>query len=485
MVDEMSIWRPIQFNEDWLKVSTVKLDNIAPSWFRKRELFKENEKEYQIFLDRLKRQQAIETGIIERLYDLKEGITETFIKEGFIEAYVQHGDTNIPKEVLINYLKDHFDAVDFIFDFVKSNRSVSKGFMLELHQLITTHQNSTDAVDGSGRYIKVPLLKGQFKKLPNNPKRDEIKYIYCPPEQVDSEIDNLIGIYNSLEQRDTHAVIKAAFFHHALTQIHPFQDGNGRVARLMASLVLVKEGLFPFTLLRDEKREYIDSLENADDGMFQPIADLFSKTQIRNIERALNWKTVSDDKNYKQVVDLFVSKVKKMKSEEIEKRSRVISQNRDDIFSYSLSVLKELQSGLQDSIGEMAALALSKNSPNEKFFYYFSHQIAEYATQHKYYFNASLPRGWVKINIKISENRNYNLIVSLHHYGYEDSTLSIGAFLESKYSGKKNNEYIFVPLEIRPLLISAELPVEELKSNIRSFLQDVLSIALGHILNEI
>jgi hypothetical protein len=56
---------------------------LAPSCNNKRKILKTDAKEYNDFLTRMKRQHAIETGIIEKLYDLKEGITATFIKEGF------------------------------------------------------------------------------------------------------------------------------------------------------------------------------------------------------------------------------------------------------------------------------------------------------------------------------------------------------------------------------------------------------------------
>ena len=51
MTEEKYIWKPTFFNENWLRVSTYKLDNILPSWYRKREIFKENQKEYEKFLE--------------------------------------------------------------------------------------------------------------------------------------------------------------------------------------------------------------------------------------------------------------------------------------------------------------------------------------------------------------------------------------------------------------------------------------------------
>ena len=82
----ISVWKPIEFSNYWEQCLTTKLDSILPSWIRRREILKEDSNEYKHFLDRLKRQHAIETGIVERLYDLKEGITETFVKDGFVEA---------------------------------------------------------------------------------------------------------------------------------------------------------------------------------------------------------------------------------------------------------------------------------------------------------------------------------------------------------------------------------------------------------------
>ena len=156
---KVQVWKPINFSDNWLKANTSKLDDLAPSWFRKRELLKEGSNDYEEFLNKLKRQHAIETGIVEKLYDLKEGITQTFIKEGFVESYLQHGDTNIPPKQLMAFLKDHFEAIDFVFDVVKQNRRISKGFILELHQLITQHQDHTDAIDSLGNSVKVDLLK--------------------------------------------------------------------------------------------------------------------------------------------------------------------------------------------------------------------------------------------------------------------------------------------------------------------------------------
>jgi len=86
MSPEQRIWEPVHLDSRWKDVNTEKFDNLRPSWDRKREELKNNPEQYIDFLNHLKRKQAIDTGIIERMYDLSRGVTETFIKEGFIDG---------------------------------------------------------------------------------------------------------------------------------------------------------------------------------------------------------------------------------------------------------------------------------------------------------------------------------------------------------------------------------------------------------------
>ena len=55
-IEDVNIWKPIEFNDSWLKTKTAKFDSILPSWLRKREILKEDSNEYKNFINRLKRQ---------------------------------------------------------------------------------------------------------------------------------------------------------------------------------------------------------------------------------------------------------------------------------------------------------------------------------------------------------------------------------------------------------------------------------------------
>lgn len=111
----------------------------------------------------------------------------------------------------------------------------------------------------------ISLIKGDWKKQPNNPLRpDGSVHEYCPPIQVPSEMDQLISWHHRHREIGVSPEVEAAWLHHRFTQIHPFQDGNGRVARCLASLIFIQVGWFPLVITRDTRKGYIEALEEAD-----------------------------------------------------------------------------------------------------------------------------------------------------------------------------------------------------------------------------
>ena len=485
------IWKPIDFDDEWNNVNTEKFDNIYPSWERKRKELSKEPEQYERFIDQLKRKQAIDTGIIEQMYDLKRGVTETFVKEGFVDAYLQHGDTDIAPNLLMDYLRDNFDAIDFIFDFVKNNRALSVSYIKELHQLITQHQEKTEAIDSMGNYLEIALLKGQFKQNPNNPIRDGVIYSYCPPEQVEVEMDNLIDIFNSMLE-NSHVLVKATFLHHAFVQIHPFQDGNGRIARLLTSFVLIKEGLFPFSIDRNERAKYIDALECADTGKYQPLVDIIASNQIDSIGRSLNWQTVTNTDGYDSVLLTFQKKLNAYRITEAKQRNQRINDNMQKVFSVLQGQMEQYKTDLLTKFSDPTTISSEYCAPDKPEANYYYRQIVAYANEHNYYVNLSLNKCWGRFVFHIDKNKIYRMIITLHHFGYDNSTFAIGAFLskavfnpaaaETKPAERK---FIDIPLAIPPLTMSSEKDVSQLKSSINQQVESSVMTALAYIANEL
>lgn len=237
------------------------------------------------FEERLRREWAIETGLIERLYTLDRGTVRVLVERGICSAYVPAGRVANP-ETVASMIADHKAAVDGLTEFVASGRRLSVSYVKELHAFMTRSQETAAGIDTLGRRVSAPLLRGAFKRLPNNPLRpDGNIHEYCPPEQVDSEMDRLIELH--LGHAGIAPEMEAAWLHHRFSQIHPFQDGNGRIARALATLVLVRAGWLPLVVRDRDRSNYFDLLEMADRGDLNSLAAYFARLQREEIKRAI------------------------------------------------------------------------------------------------------------------------------------------------------------------------------------------------------
>lgn len=280
-------WKPIEdLPNDWQKLASSELAGLFAVW-KEHVVTLKDSPAYLEFQARLRREWAIETGIIEGLYDIDRGVTRTLIERGLHASLIAHGDANKPAEEIIPMLKDHEAVVEGLFDFVGQKRELSTSYIKQVHQALTTHQETATGIDSFGQRAQILLLQGDWKKWPNNPTRpDGLVHEYCPPEQVASEMDRLIEMHQRHLQEGVPPEVEAAWLHHRFTQIHPFQDGNGRVARALASLIFIRAGWFPFVVHRDERGEYIDYLEQADEGDLSSLVRLFGGIQKKAFNQA-------------------------------------------------------------------------------------------------------------------------------------------------------------------------------------------------------
>jgi len=281
-------WAPIKdLPADFEELGSDELRALSEIWLEQQDLLK-GSGALRDFNRRLQRRWAIETGIIERIYTLDRGTTELLIERGIDGSLIPHDATNKDPDLVATIIIDQQAAVDLLFDFVKGDRALSTSFVKELHALITRHQETATGIDQFGRRVEIPLLHGEWKRWPNNPTRpDGSVHEYCPPEQVGSEMDRLLELHAEHAARGVPPEVEAAWLHHRFVQIHPFQDGNGRVVRALASLVFIKVGWFPLVVTRDDREPYIAALEQADTGDLRPVVSLFAKLQKHAFVNAL------------------------------------------------------------------------------------------------------------------------------------------------------------------------------------------------------
>ncbi|MBK8627787.1 MAG: Fic family protein [Saprospiraceae bacterium] len=94
--------------------------------------------------------------------------------------------------------------------------------------------------------------------------------------------------YNAKEDDKISQLVVAILFHHKLVSIHPFLDGNGRISRLILNLILLKNGFFPVAIPNEKRKEYYESLVEADKGNLEPVVDYFSSLIKEKLEQYLS-----------------------------------------------------------------------------------------------------------------------------------------------------------------------------------------------------
>ena len=139
---------------------------------------------------------------------------------------------------------NHFRAIDYIID--ETDGKLTEAYIKHLHLLLKS---------GTSDERKEWFMVGDYKKLPNEVGGNDT----AEPENVHKEIKALLKDYNNLKRPSFEDIID---FHQRFEAIHPFQDGNGRVGRLIMFRECLRFGYVPFIITDELKMFYYNGLRN-------------------------------------------------------------------------------------------------------------------------------------------------------------------------------------------------------------------------------
>ena len=228
---------------------------------------------------------AVDTGAIEGLYQTDRGFTRTIATQTeYWERALDMRGEDVKRSI-----QDALDAYEFVLDATTQNRPITASWLRQLHETITTHQETytvwEPAPEGGYRQSQRPLPHGDYKTFPNNPPSPDTgrTHDYAPPEETPSEVLRLMDELAKPAFLAAHPVIQAAYAHYAYVCIHPFADGNGRVARALASVYLYRNPGVPLVVFADQRNPYLDALEAADDGRGTPFVNFIAERVIDTV----------------------------------------------------------------------------------------------------------------------------------------------------------------------------------------------------------
>jgi len=163
--------------------------------------------------------------------------------------------------------KNHEKAIQYLEKIIQQNFKCTESRIFEIHKLVLDGIEE----DVAGRY-----RNGQIRIIGAN---------FIPPagHKVPDLMAEFIKEVTIREKKES-ILSLATFTHHRFVWIHPFFDGNGRTARLLMNLLLMKEGYPPAIILKNDRKKYYDALNQANQGNYEKLTLLMGQA----IERSLD-----------------------------------------------------------------------------------------------------------------------------------------------------------------------------------------------------
>jgi Fic family protein len=409
---------------DWRSsLSNTQTEALAATWNEQQAELRSSGS-YRFFLEKLKRQWSIETGVIEGAYSISEGATRTLIEKGLDAALISHSETSEDPVSVVSKIQDHHRAIEGLYDFVSGNRDLTLFYIKELHSVLMNNQRTYLGRDQFGNMQPRELPIGVWKSLPNDVEHpDGGRFEFCPPEHVQSEMESLLTMHNKHVAEGVPADVQAAWLHHRFAVIHPFTDGNGRVARCLATLVLLKSKWLPLVVTRSDRSDYISALRAADAGELKSLVDFIGSLQRKSIREAISLGEQASEEA--QTFESILSAV----TQKFSQRRKADQELRTQARSIADSLFQAANTSIAAKVGPIATAIKMENrsfnsyltsgeNESDKGKYYYK-QIVEAARHYQYFANLNVYHAWS--SLVIVTNRRAEILVSIHGIGGSES----------------------------------------------------------------
>ena len=200
-----------------------------------------------------------------------------------------------------------------------------------------------------GQASRAQVIPGEYKTLPNSviTATGEL-FEYTAPMEVPARMQALVDwLGKTLADPKQNILTVAAKLHHDFVLIHPFDDGNGRVARMLVNYLFLRDAYPPIIVPTERKKDYLTSLRLADAGDLVPLAEFFGEQLARSLNlaiRAGKGENIEEPSDVEKEVSLFVRGAQARKEELGMPTKEVLGQLSDVSF---FPFIKELERKLE------------------------------------------------------------------------------------------------------------------------------------------
>ncbi len=223
---------------------------------------------------------ALDTGAIEGLYTTDRGFTMTVALQHLAwEQMIEERGAGVRE-----LFEAQLEAYELVLDAVTRKLPITEAWIRALHEKLCGSQKTYQVLTEVG-WQEQELPKGQYKIRPNHVLlTDGTFHAYAPMDRVPDEMHRLLEQIRTPEFETAHPVLQASYIHYALVVIHPFADGNGRVARALASVFFYRAESIPLVIFSNQRLAYVDALATADKGDHGAVISFFLDREIDTMQ---------------------------------------------------------------------------------------------------------------------------------------------------------------------------------------------------------
>lgn len=240
-------------------------------------------------------------------------------------------------------LKDHFEitghneAINWILEIVKDEAALTEKFIRELHTLLLKESSYKEAQTPEGKPTRRKIEVGKYKTYPNHviTVTGETFY-FATPEETPAKMQELIEWFRKEKEKpDANPIILAALFHYRFIRIHPFDDGNGRVARILMNFILMQFGYPPAIIKTEDKENYYAVLRLADTGELEPFIEYINQNLINSLKimiRGAKGESIEEPDDLDKELALLEGKLRFNNKDQIEKSTQILRDLSEEVF---------------------------------------------------------------------------------------------------------------------------------------------------------
>lgn len=276
-------YRPFEGADSWtgMRVDAPRWDRFAHLLAGRRE--QAGEAAWEEALDRLLRAAALDSAALDGLFPANAELTATVLGGAISDP----AGTDDPVAIV---MECHRRALVLAAEAAASGRRVDPHLMAVLQDVITEAQVTYTVSTDRGEVVEVDLPRRQYKPVSNYlPLAGGGLAAFAPASGVAAEMERLEGELGSAAFAGLHPAVRAAYAHYALTAIHPFADGNGRLARTVSSIFLMRAVGVPLIVFAEQWPAYYQALRLAtQEGDGQALADFCCVAAMSVMDLAAN-----------------------------------------------------------------------------------------------------------------------------------------------------------------------------------------------------